>query len=220
MNRSSPFESEVAAEDLDYVLRWQWQVPAYARGQLSPSAWSSVDAWLRDLVARRAPLRAPWPAPDRAVPEGRRAFSSWEVYSPATLREWLSGVLTAALAIYAETMRTWFPRMGGQCERFRNMPGRLVAYLNCETQERPPDFSYYIERLPRDHVSTAVVHVGPIDHAALLERAREAQPTGPVSVYSSGVNVFARRPATGTAFYWLSEELSNLQWVSTFVVPE
>lgn len=220
LNRQSPFESEVTIEDLEAVLRSPWHVPVHARCQLSARAWPLVNSWLRSLVRRGTPLRAPWPGPDQNVSRGQTGFSRWDLYSPETQRKRLANVLTAALGIYSETITTWFPKMGAKCERFTQMPARLVAYLDLKTQGRPPSYAYYLESLPGNQTSHAVVHLHGIDHIALFERAREATPTGPVRVYSSVMDVFGRRPATGTALHWLSQELSELRWVSTFVVPE
>ena len=219
LGRRSPFGSDVSVDDLQYVLGWRWPVPVYARRRLSRGSWSLVDAWLRDLVRENRSLRRPWPEPDRGLPEQQGGFEMWELYSPERTQEWLRGVLNAAIAIYSDTIETWFPRMGTKCERHACMPARLVAYLDAIDRGRRPRYSYYLERLPEGEAPHVVVHLDSVDHMALVERATEARPEGPVIVYSSGV-AFGQRPATETALNWLSTELSRLRWTSTALFPE
>ena len=220
LDRSSLFRSVVSVEEMKYVLNRNWRPPLRMGRRVNPEALPFVVAWLQGLVRKDEPLRAPWPGPDREAPNGRGGFWEWDVYSPERMQARLRGVLTGALGIYRDVVSSWFPAMGMKCEIFALMPVRLVAHLEIDRSSRGPGYVYYFESLGEGETSCAEVHLGAVEHEELIERARKALPASTVRVYSSVVDIFGQRPATGNALHWLSRDLSELKWTTTTVFPD
>lgn len=220
LDRSSPFESVVSVDELKYILNGNWRLTPRAGRRISAGALPFAVARLRSLVREDQPLHAPWPGPDREVPTGKGGFWEWDVYSPERMQERLRAVLTGALGIYGDVVSSWFPAMGMKCEIYDLMPVRLVAHLEVDRSSRTPGYAYYFESLGHGESSRAEVRLETVEHEELVERARKALPGSAVRVYSSVVDIFGQRPATGNALHWLSKELSDLKWTTTTVFPD
>ncbi len=210
LDRSTPFESAISIDDLSDVVDGNWRRGMGYRGYIDRETLPTVLSWLRRLVRQGQPLEPPWPGPDRAAPEG--GVYLWDFYSSVRLQSRLSCVLNAALAIYSELVRVWFPAMERSCQRFALMPVRLVAYLVVDRGDRGPMYAYYLEPLEEGQTSCAEVRLESIDHNDLWERATSAWPQGPVSTYAEGVRVFGSSPATNHAIRWLTRELAEVNW--------
>ena len=220
LDRESPFDLVVTVEELQRILNGNWRWARRAGRGVDPAALPLALAWLQSLVRDGEPLRAPWPGPDRDPPDGRGGFWEWDIYSPERMQERLTSVLNGALGIYGDVVSSWFPAIGRKCEIFSLMPVRLVAHLETDRSNRGPVYAYYFQALGEGESSCAEVHLGSVEHEELVERAGDAQSTSTVHVYSSVVDIFGRRPATGNALRWLSRELSELKWTTTTVFPD
>ena len=220
LGRGSPFQGTVSVDELEHILSGDRALPARAWRRIGPEALALVFAFLRRMVGEDTPLCAPWPGPDLEVPEGQGGFAVWDVYSAERVQERLTGVLDAALGICGDLVSTWFPRMGAKCDVFCRMPVRLTAYLDADGPENGPRYSYYFDALGDGQSSYVEVHLESLDHDELIERAGRGSVGRAVTTYSSVVDVFGHRPASGIALKWLSMELSELGWLSTIVLPD